>query len=234
VDLISVASGQPVGTATVEGIRTVVGDPVLEEVRGRSGNSWEEKGTVTTTDYQVEVTSVTVPGYDVQVGADDCTSQDLAFDVRTTNPEAVVYRDSGFDSEICQLAGLEFGEVRLSGSGRDPVFEVIIDDGVNPQKASGTISLRGGSGEATAELIDLITEEAIGELTISFDLARTSTRELETETFDGITVRSARTAYMSSITVSIDDGRSGTAECPAMAYTESIIMRPGSGGDDDH
>ncbi|VEP38967.1 MULTISPECIES: hypothetical protein [Tessaracoccus] len=234
VDLISVASGQPVGTATVEGIRTVVGDPVLEEVRGRSGNSWEEKGTVITTDYQVVVTSVTVPGYDVQVGADDCTSQDLAFDVRTTNPEAVVYRDSGFDSEICQLAGLEFGEVRLSGSGRDPIFEVIIDDGVDPQKASGTISLRGGSGEATAELIDLITEEAIGELTISVDLARTSTRELETETFDGITVRSARTTYMSSITVSIDDGRSGTAECPAMAYTESIIMRPGSGGDDDH
>ncbi|TRY19485.1 hypothetical protein FOJ82_00825 [Tessaracoccus rhinocerotis] len=111
VDLVSAETGEPVGTATVDALLTAAGAPVVEEVRGRSGNSWAEKGTVTTTDYRVEVRSVTVPGYDVLVGEDDCTSQELAFDVRTTNPAGAVYGDSGLDSEICQLEGIEFGEV---------------------------------------------------------------------------------------------------------------------------
>jgi hypothetical protein len=230
VELFSVSTGEPVGTATVEAVRTAVGEPVTEEVRGRSGNSWEEKGTVTTTDYVVEVTSVTVPGYDVLIGDDDCTSQDLAFDVRSTNPAATIYRDSGFESDICRLDGLEFGEVMLDGSLRDPAFQVVIDDGVNPQEAEGTIPLRGGSGEATTQLVDLVTGEPIGNLTISVDLARNGTRQIETESFEGITSRMARTYYLATITVTTDDGRSGTAVCPAVEFTETIIIRPGAGG----
>ncbi|HSO70638.1 MAG TPA: hypothetical protein VLQ67_13505 [Arachnia sp.] len=231
VDLISPETGDSVGTATVEAARTIAGEPVVSQVRDRPSNAWAEKGTVTTTDYQVEVTSVTVPGYDVQIGADDCTSQDLAFDVRTTNPEGVIYRDSGFESDICQLEGLEFGAVMLSGSVRDPEFKVVIDDGITPQMASGTISLRGGSGEATTNLIDLITDEVIADLTISVDLAKSGTRQIETESFDGVTIRMARTSYLATIEVSTSDGRSGTAECLAVEFTETLIIRPGSGGD---
>lgn len=230
VELFRVDTGESVGTASVEAVRTVAGLPVVEELRGRSGNSWAEKGTVTTTDYQLEMISVSVPGYEVQVGEDDCTSQDLAFDVRTTNPAGAVYRDSGFDTDICQLEGLEFGAVMISGSAREPVFEVVIDDGVTPQKASGTISLRGRSGQETAPLFDLTTEEVVADLTISVDLARSGTRERETETFDGVTARMARTSYVTTIEVSTSDGRSGTAECLGVEYTETITIRPGSGG----
>ena len=232
IELISASTGESVGTASVEGVRTQTDDPVTEEVRGRSGNSWEEKGTITTTDYSVEITSVSVPGYDVLLGDDDCTSQDLVFDVRTTNPSAQIHRDSGFSSEICELEGLDFGAVLLDGDLREPMFQVVIDDGVNPQESEGTISLRGGSGEATTELIDLVSGEPIADLTISVDLARSGTREMETESFDGITIRTSRTNYIATIEVTTTDGRSGTAECSAMAFTESIIMRPGSGGDD--
>lgn len=232
VELIDVETGEPAGTATVEGVRTVSGDPVTEEVRGRSGNSWEEKGTITTTDYDVDITSVTVPGYEVLVGDDDCTSQDLAFDVRSTNPSAQIYRDSGFQTKVCELEGLENGAVMLEGDLREPMFDVVIDDGVNPQESEGTIRLRGGSGEATTELIDLVTGEPIADLTISVDLARSGTRQIESESFDGITFRMARTTYVATIEVTTSDGRSGTAECGAVEFTETIIMRPGSGGDD--
>lgn len=228
VDLVSAETGEPVGTATVDALLTAAGAPVVEEVRGRSGNSWAEKGTVTTTDYRVEVRSVTVPGYDVLVGEDDCTSQELAFDVRTTNPAGAVYGDSGLDSEICQLEGIEFGEVMLSGAVKDPVFEVVIDDGVTPLKASGTIQLRGGSGDAGAGLVDLTTEAVVADLGISVDLARSGTRQTESEFLDGVTSRMARTFYMASITVVTDDGRTGTAQCPAVEYTETIIIKPGS------
>ncbi|MCC2592766.1 hypothetical protein LKO27_04955 [Tessaracoccus sp. OS52] len=233
VELVDVSTGEPVGTATVEAVRTVVGEPVVDEVRDRPGNSWEEKGTVTTTEYQVDVISVTVPGYDVLIGQDDCTSQDLAFDVRTTNPEGAVFRDTGFESDICPLEGLDFGAVRLSGTLKEPVFEVVIDDGANPQMAEGTIRMRGSSGEATAQLIDLVTGDPVGDLTISVDLARDGTREIETESFDGVTVRMARTSFVADISVSTTDSRSGTAECLAVEFTETIIIRPGS-GDDGH
>lgn len=229
--LLSAETEEPVGRATVEAVRTVVGEPLVEHVRSRSGNSWAEKGTVTTTDYAIAVTSVTVPGYEVLIGENDCTSQDLAFDVRTTNPAGTVFRDTGFDSDICTLEGLEFGEVALSGSASEPVFEVVIDDGITPQKASGTIRLRGGHGEATADLIDLTTEQPIADLSISVDLARTSTRQIETESFDGVTSRMARTHYSATIEVSTSDGRSGTAVCPSVEYSETIIIRPGAGGD---
>lgn len=231
VDLISLETGESVGTARVEAVRAVAGEPVVSEVRDRPGNAWAERGTVTTTDYEVEVTSVAVPGYAVQIGADDCTSQDLAFDVRTSNPEGAVYRDTGFESDVCQVEGLEFGEVMLSGDVREPVVEVVIDDGIAPQGATGAVPMRGGSGETTTELIDLMTEEVVADLTISVRLTRVDTRQIETESFDGVTARMARTSYLATIAVSTSDGRSGTAECPAVEFTETIIIRPGSGGD---
>jgi len=215
----------PVGVASIEGTRTVVGEPVTEEIRDRSGNGWTT-GTVVETNYRVDLTSVSVPGYTVLPGDDDCTSQDLAFDVKTTNPSAQIYNDSDFQSAICTLEGLPNGEVRLTGDLREPFFEVVIDDGVNPQKASGRLPLRGGSGEATAPLIDLNSEEQVAQLSISVELTKIGRRQQESEAVDGITQRVTWVPYRASITVTTSDGRSGVADCYAEYVTEKIIIRP--------
>ena len=207
----------------------VVGVPVREEIRVRSGNTWT-KGTVVVTDYRVTVTAVSVPGYvpgyTVRVGDDDCTSEDSAFDIKSTNPRARIYSDYDFQSADCRLAGLPNGEVRLSGERREPTFEVVVDDGVNPLKASDELRLRGGTGDASAPLIDLGSEQAVATVPINVDLTKLAGRKQESETFDGITLRSVVVPYRTTITVS--DGRSGVAHCPAVYVTEKIIMRPGT------
>jgi len=217
----------PVGLASVQATRTVVGEPETHQIRERSGNTWT-KGTVVVTSYQVTVTSVNVPGYTVRLGDDDCTSEDLAFDVKSTNPRARIYSTSGFESAICALEGLPNGEVRLSGDLRDPIFEVVIDDGVNPLKASGQLRLRGGSDQATVPLIDLTTEQSVAALTIDVDLTKLSGRTQESENVDGITLRTVVVPYRATITVTTSDGRSGVAHCSAVHVKEKIIIRPGA------
>jgi hypothetical protein len=220
-------TGEPVGVASVEATRTQSGEPVTERLRERYGNSWT-MGTVTTTEYRVDIESVTVPGYTVLANDDDdCTSRVIAFDVKTTNPNAQVYADSDFGSAICSLEGLANGEVLLSGALPEMHFEVVIDDGVNPQKASGDFLLRGGSvAEATVPLIDLLTEEEVAELTISVQLDRIGRRSRESESFDGITEWLVVVPYRATITVSTSDGRSGVAHCYAEHITTKTIIRP--------
>jgi hypothetical protein len=106
-------------------------------------------------------------------------------------------------------------------------FEVVIDDGVNPQNASGDLLLRGGSvAEATVPLIDLRTEEEVAELTISVQLDRIGRRSRESESFDGITEWLVVVPYRATITVSTSDGRSGVAHCYAEHLTTKTIIRP--------
>ena len=228
VPLIDVRTQEPAGTATVSGTRTQFGEPVTEELRERSGNSWTT-GTVTTPQYQVDLKSVSVPGYQVLDNDDDCTSEDIAFDVRTTNPNATIYRDTDFESAICALEGLPNGEVLLTGTFKQPHFEVVIDDGAAPQKASGDLQMQGHSGQASVPLIDLTIEQAIAQLQISVDLTRMGRRQQDAATFDGITERVSWVPYRASITVSTSDGRSGTADCYAEYITSKIIIRPGPG-----
>ena len=217
---------EPVGVASVEATRTPSGEPVTERLRERYGNSWTT-GTVTTTEYRVDIESVTVPGYTVLADGDDCTSQVIAFDVKTTNPNAQIYADSDFESAVCTLEGLPNGEVQLSGALPEMHFEVVIDDGVNPQNASGDLLLRGGSSaEATVPLIDLRTEEEVAQLTISVQLDRIGRRSRETESFDGITEWLVVVPYRATITVSTSDGRSGVAHCYAEHLTTKTIIRP--------
>jgi hypothetical protein len=219
-------TGEPVGVASVEATRTPSSEPVTERLRERSGNNWTI-GTVTTTDYRVNIESVTVPGYTVLADDDDCTSQVIAFDVKTTNPDAQIYADSDFESAVCAIEGLPNGEVQLSGALPEMHFEVVIDDGVNPQKASGDLPLRGGSlAEATVPLIDLRTEEEVAELTISLQLDRIGRRSRESESFEGITEWLVVVPYRATITVNTSDGRSGIAQCYAEHLTTKTIIRP--------
>jgi hypothetical protein len=225
VGLIAFPSGDPAGTAVVEAILTPAGEPQVEQVRERNGNSWT-RGTVSTADYVIDPTSVTVPGYTVVPQADDCTGSRIVFDVFTTNPQAGVYSDTTLGSAICDLAGLADGQVRLSGTARLPFFEVVIDDGTDPQKASGELNLHGQQGVTTAPLIALTTGEPVADLTIRVSLQRIGTRQHEQVHDDGILQRVSFVPYTATITVTTSDGRSGTTQCYAEAVTEKIIIGP--------
>ncbi|QGN34904.1 hypothetical protein [Microlunatus sp. Gsoil 973] len=227
VPLVDVASQQPAGSATVVADRIRLGQPTTEEIRERSGNSWTT-GTLTTTDYRLHVTSVIVPGYDVLLDGNDCTGQDLAFDVKTTNPTAQIYSSVDFGSDICDLDGLPDGQVRLTGQPKRPFFEVVIDDGSTPLKASGDLELKGRSGSATAELIDLTTEQPVAELSITVELEKIGRAERDAQTDGRVTERMTRVPYRATITVSTSDRRSGRADCFAEESQTKIIVRPES------
>jgi hypothetical protein len=230
VTLIDLSTGQPVGDATVEATLALVGEPQFEEVRERDGNSWTT-GTVTRIDYAVDVTSVTVPGYTVLPEPGDCDGVRVTFDVRTTNPSARILHIPDFESAICPLEGLADGAVLLSGQEvRAPLFEVVIDNGVNPLKASGELNLRGWSDTATVPLLSLVTGELVADLTIDVTLNRIGQRTHESVREGGVTVLFSSASYMASITVTTSDGRSGTAECPAITTTEKVVIRPDTVG----
>jgi hypothetical protein len=225
VALHDIDTQEPLGLASVEAIRTPLGEPVTEDLQERNGNSWTT-GTVTTTDYRVDVGPATVPGYTVLAGDDDCTSDVITFDVMTTNPSAAISADSDFGSAICDLEGLPNGQVLLSHDRPNVRYDVVIDDGVNPQEAEGLLHLPGRTAGSTSPLVDLVTEQQIGELTINVELHRIGTRSQESDTFDGITDRSVVVPYLATITVSTSDGRSGVAHCYAEDRTNKLIIRP--------
>lgn len=224
-------TGEPVGEATVAATMTKLGEPTVEEIRDRDGNRWT-RGSFTVTEFVVSTTSVDVPGYTVEPDAEACGGSEFTFDVFTTNPAARVQQILDYESEICQLEGLPDGEVLLRGDLRTPVFEVVVDDGVEPLKASGEIDLRGWSGSATAPLVSLFTDEVVSDLTIDVTLARAGQRQQESVTFDGMTMRISWVPYIASISVSTSDGLAGTAECYSENIVEKIIVRPHQDGDD--
>jgi hypothetical protein len=228
VTLVDFSTGEPVGDATVQATLTL-GDPQVEVIRERTGNSWT-RGTITSTEYAVDVISVTVPGYTVLPEADDCNGNRIAFDLRTTNPRARILHDTVFGSAICPLDGLPDGAVLLSGELRAPLFEVVIDDGVDPQKAAGELTLHGFSGTTTVPLRSRITGEPVADLTIRVTLNRVSKRVHESVREGRVTQRVSSVAYLATITVDTTDGRSGTTECFAEEVREKTIIRPGGAG----
>jgi hypothetical protein len=232
VELYGSDTQESLGLASVEATRTPLAAPVTENLQERSGNSWTT-GTVTTTDYGVDVGSAIVPGQTVPAGDDDCTSQVITYDVMTTNPAAAIHSDADFESAICDLEGLPNGQVALSQSRPDVRYDVVIDDGVNPQEAEGVLHLPGRTAGSTSPLVDLVTGQQIGELTINVELRRIGTRGQESNTVDGITERRVVVPYLATITVSTSDGRSGVARCYAEDYTGKLIVRP-SANDGGH
>jgi hypothetical protein len=228
VALVDFSTGEPVGDATVQA-RLTLGGPQVELIRERSGNSWT-RGTITTAEYAVDVTSVTVPGYTVLPEADDCNGNRIDFDLRTTNPSAQIFHDTRFDSAICPLDGLPDGAVLLRGELRAPRFEVVIDDGVDPLEASGELTLHGFSGSATVPLLSRIRGEPVADLTIRVTLDRTGKPVHESIRQGRITERVSSVPYLATITVDTTDGRSGTTECFAEEVTRKTIIRPGGAG----
>jgi hypothetical protein len=228
VTLVDFSTGEPVCDATVQA-RLTLGDPQVEVIRERTGNSWT-RGTITSTEYAVDVTSVTVPGYTVLPEADDCNGNRIAFDLRTTNPRAQIFHDTRFGSAICPLDGLPDGAVLLSGELRAPRFEVVIDDGVDPLKAAGELTLHGFSGTTTVPLLSRISGEPVADLTIRVTLNRISRRVHESVREGRVTQRVSSVPYLASITVDTTDGRSGTTECFAEEVTSKTIIRPSGAG----
>jgi hypothetical protein len=203
-----------------------VGEPQVEEVRERNGNSWTT-GSVTSNDYAIEVSSVSVPGYSVLPQADDCDGSQLAFDLRTTNPSAQVLSSATFGSDICRLEGLADGAVLLAEQDvRAPRFEVVIDDGVDPLEASGIVELHGWSGSTTAPLVSRMRGEQVADLTIGVTLNRIGDRIHESVRDGDVTERVSVVSYLAAITVDTSDERSGTADCFAEEITGKTIIRP--------
>jgi hypothetical protein len=227
VFLYDFATGEPVGEASVTATMAPDGEPVVSEVRDRGGNTWA-KGTMTSTEFTVTVTSVNVPGYTVLPDAADCSGSELTFDLLTTDPAARIYKTPDFRSAICALEGLPYGEVRLRRDVRTPVFEVVVDDGIDPLKASGVVPLNAWSGSATAPLTSLATGEPVTDLTIEVTLERAGRRGQDSATFDGVTLRVSWVPYVANIRVTTTDGRTGTAACYAEDVLELAIIRPGS------
>lgn len=230
VPMFDAATGAPVGDATVAATMTQLGEPVIEEIRERDGNAWT-KGSFAVTEFIVSATSVDVPGYTIEPSPEACSGGEFVFDVLTTNPAARVQQISDFESQICQLEGLPDGEVRLSRDIRTPVFEVVVDDGVEPLKASGELALRGWSGSATAPLVSLSTDEVVSDLTMDVTLERAGQRQQESVSFDGVTMRVSWVPYTATISVTTSDGLAGTAECYSEHIVEKIIVRPHQDGD---
>lgn len=225
VPVYDFATGEPVGQASATATITPDGEPVVSEVRDRGGNTWT-KGTMTSTEFTVAVTSVVVPGYTIMPEPGDCSGSELTFDLLTTDPDSRIYRTPDFGSATCALEGLPYGEVRLSRDVRTPVFEVVVDDGIEPMKASGVVPLNAWSGSATAPLTAVATGEPVTDLTIDVTLERAGRRGQDSATFDGVTLRVSWVPYVASIRVTTADGRTGTAACYAEDVLELLIIRP--------
>ncbi|GAA2095848.1 hypothetical protein GCM10009841_07280 [Microlunatus panaciterrae] len=224
VTMRDVDTGQAVGEVSVVA-SLERGEPRTDNIRERSGNSWTTGSTVTT-DYTVLAQTVTVPGYTVLPEANDCSGSEIIFDVRTTNPAAQVYGDTEFESAICALEGLPYGEVRLTGSVQEPFFEVVIDDQVNPLKASGEVLMQGHRGSGSAPLSSLVTGDQVAVLNLTLDLQRAGRRQAESVAEPGWKERVSWVPYHASVDVTTSDGRAGRAKCDAEQVTTKIIIGP--------
>jgi hypothetical protein len=107
---------------------------------------------------------------------------------------------------------------------------VVIDDGVDPLKAAGELTLHGFSGTTTVPLLSRITGEPVADLTMRVTLNRIGKRVHESVREGRVTLLVSSVSYLASITVDTTDGRSGTTECFAEEVTEKTIIRPTGDG----
>ncbi len=202
------------------------GETTTEQIRERSGNSWTT-GATTMTDLEVAPRTLTYRGAEVGLSGGSCAGEVTGFDVTTTNPAATIYRHRDFFSDICDVDGLPDAQVRLSGSLPDLIVEVVADHGgESVEKLAGDLTVKGGGGSVTADVVDLYTGEVATSGTVAVDLTRVGHRTREVESFDGIVETQARTLYRAEVTVTFADGRQGTATCAAVATTSRVWIGP--------
>lgn len=202
------------------------GEAVTTPVRERDGNSWT-RGTTTQTPLDLETTSASYGGQQVDLSGGSCDGDINAFDVFTTDPAATVHRSRDFDSEICDVAGLADAQVRLSGALPNAYVEVVLDHGGDDvEKAAGEVTLRGGRGTLVTEVYDVFTGEERTTATVTVTLERAGSMTQQVDRADGFVERTTHTPYREEITVSLADGRAGTATCFGVASTSHVKIAP--------
>ncbi len=227
-DTFSTSMALGAGTLTIDASLTR-GATTTTPVRERSGTSWT-RGTTSTSPLDVAVRSVGYAGRAVDLAGGSCTGEITGFDVVTTNPSAAVYRDHDLDSDICAVAGLPDGLVRVTGSLPGTFVEVVADHGTaGVEKLAGDLPTKGGRGSMTADVVDLLTGEVTTTGSVTLALTRTGQRERQVEASDGIVERRTYTTYREDLTVRLADGRRGTATCAGVATTSHVWVGPHAG-----
>ncbi|HEX5018970.1 MAG TPA: hypothetical protein VFX15_15435 [Actinomycetes bacterium] len=221
VDLVHPQSGAPAGTATVAATLTP-GESQTFEVRDRPGNTWQEKGTRTDTEYAVSDVEAQVPGLTVIVRKNDCSATSTEFHVKTTNPSAELLRDTDFGTDICDVEGFGNAQIRIS---RD-TFEMVIEKGDDIQLADGELRWQGPKAHGIVPLRDLFTDKIIARLDVTVSLERAGRLERRSESGKGWSERVHVVPYVAHVDLESTDGRSGTASCLATSVRTRIFFSP--------
>jgi hypothetical protein len=200
------------------------GEAVVSEVRERSGNSWT-RGTTSEAALTVDPVTVSLDGVALDTGAGWCSGTVTAFDIVTTEPSRTVYRDRGFDSEICDVTGMPETQVRVSGPWPDVVVEVVVDHGDGrADKAAGTVDLRSGRARLATELVDYWTGAEVTDLVVTLSGSRGTGSTRETWSGDGITESTRVTPYDLTVAITTADGRKGRVACAGRLVSSIVKM----------
>jgi hypothetical protein len=202
------------------------GPTVTEQVDERDGNAWT-RGTTSTSELTITPSGASYGGQAVELDPGACNGDINAFDVRTTNPSASIHRDGDFESEICDVVGLEDAQVRVTGVLPNAYVEVVLDHGgEDVEKAQGELVLRGGRGTLRTDVVDLFTGDVRTTATIGLVLERSGKTVRQVVAEDGSTQRQSVTPYRETITVALADGRRGTATCSGVAVKTETRTTP--------
>lgn len=215
------------GVALTVDAPVVVGTKVTETVDERDGNRWT-RGTTSRTELALTpaVASYGEQVVDLDEGA--CTGEVNEFHVRSSDPAGYVSRNRDFASEICDVAGLADGQVRISGALPDGYVEVVLDHGgTDVEKAQGEVRLRGGRGSLTTDVVDVFTGEVRTTASVDVALARSGRTVREQFTEGTFTETRTVTPYRGTLAVALADGRQGTATCSGIAVTTQVRIAPG-------
>lgn len=205
----------------------VAGTKVTETVDERDGNRWT-KGTTTRTELALTPAVASYGGQAVSLDEGACTGDLNEFHVRSSDPAGYVSSDRAFASEICDVVGLADGQVRISGALPDPYVEIVLDHGgADVEKAQGEVRLRGGRGSLTTDVLDVFTGEVRTTATVGLDLVRSGRAVREVFAEGSFTETRTVTPYRETVTVSLADGRGGTATCSGIAVTTQVRIAPG-------
>lgn len=204
----------------------VAGPTLTEQVNERDGNAWT-KGTTSRSELTITPTRAAYGGDAVVLEDGACNGDINAFNVRTTNPSASIHSDRDFESEICDVSGLEDAQVRLTGALPDTFVEVVLDHGgEDVEKAQGELTVKGGRGTLTTDVLDIFTGDVRTTARIGLELERSGRTLRQVVTEDGSTQRQSLTPYRETITVALADGRHGTATCSGVAITTQTRTTP--------
>lgn len=230
VELATVPEGEPVGTVSLSAT-TTLGEPTVEQVNDRSGNTWT-RGTTTTSDYTFSDVVITIDGFTPILDDTTCTGQRTVFDIRSTDPASRVYRDSTLNSDPCPILGMEDAELLLSGQLHEPFLEIVFGaQGSDPRKAQGVLERDGTTWSASLALIALATEEQVGTLAVTAQISLDGAPYRERFSDGGFTEMVWIVPYTVTYEIVTDDGTTLTAECEASNVRSHVNVAPQLVGD---